>query len=112
MKKLALWPAILALLTKAIAISRIHTAKSPLVSSDLRQGLDQPGLKSVSVSEDRDKGVATLGGTVRVDKEKSEVESIARSFAGQEVVASTYSARGSVASSGGADSQYWMGETP
>ena len=36
--------------------------KSPDVSDTIRKSLDQAGLKNVSVSQDRDKGVVTLGG--------------------------------------------------
>lgn len=64
-----------------------HTSmKSPDVAGPIRQSLDQNGLKSVSVSQDRDKGVVTLTGNVGTDAEKSEAESLARSIAGTEVV--------------------------
>ena len=35
--------------------------QSPDVSDSIRKSLDQAGLKDVSVSQDRDKGVVTLG---------------------------------------------------
>ena len=38
--------------------------KSPDVSDSVRQSLDLAGLKDVSISQDRDKGVVTLGGHV------------------------------------------------
>jgi hyperosmotically inducible periplasmic protein len=56
------------------------------VSKTIRTSLDQAGLKDVSVTEDRGKGVVTLGGHVGVDAAKSQAESIARSMAGAEVV--------------------------
>jgi len=62
-------------------------AKSPDVSDAIRQSLDQSGLKDVSVSQDRDKGVVTLGGNVAADGEKSQAESIAKSIASGQVVA-------------------------
>jgi hyperosmotically inducible protein len=62
------------------------TVKSPDVSDSIRRSLDQSGLKEVSVSQDRDKGVVTLGGKVAVDGDKSEAESIAKSIAAGEVV--------------------------
>jgi len=62
-------------------------AKSPDVSDAIRQSLDQSGLKDVSVSQDRDKGVVTLGGNVAADGEKSQAESIAKSIAAGQVVA-------------------------
>jgi osmotically-inducible protein OsmY len=63
-----------------------QTAKSPDVSSDIRKALDQAGLKKVSISQDRDKGVVTLGGHVEADRDKGQAEAIARSMAGGEVV--------------------------
>jgi hyperosmotically inducible protein len=62
-------------------------AKSPDVSDNIRKSLDQAGLKDVSVSEDRDKGIVTLGGQVASDNDKSQAESLAKSFAGAQVVA-------------------------
>jgi osmotically-inducible protein OsmY len=62
------------------------TAKSPDVSDGIRRSLDQAGLKDVSVSQDRDKGVVTLDGHVPSDGDKSQPESIAKSMAGAQVV--------------------------
>jgi hyperosmotically inducible protein len=61
--------------------------KSPDVSSSIRVALDQAGLKSVSVSQDRDKGVVTLGGQVVGEGEKAQAETLAKSLAGSQVVA-------------------------
>jgi hyperosmotically inducible protein len=61
--------------------------KSPDVSDSIRKSLDQAGLKNVSVSQDRDKGVVTLGGQVASDSEKAQAESVAKSLAGVQVVA-------------------------
>ncbi len=66
--------------------SRTST-KSPDVSGAVRQSLDQSGLKDVSVSDDRDNGVVTLGGHVGSDDAKSQAESIAKSVAAGQVVA-------------------------
>jgi hyperosmotically inducible protein len=63
------------------------SAKSPDVSVNIRKSLDQAGLKDVSVSQDRDKGIVTLGGQVATDDQKAQAESLAKSFAGTEVVA-------------------------
>ena len=63
------------------------SAKSPDVSDSIRKALDQAGLKDVSVSQDRDKGIVTLGGQVATDDQKAQAESLAKSFAGTEVVA-------------------------
>jgi hyperosmotically inducible protein len=61
--------------------------KSPDVSDSIRKSIDQAGFKDVSVSQDRDKGVVTLGGQVASDGDKSQAESIAKSIAGAQVVA-------------------------
>jgi osmotically-inducible protein OsmY len=62
------------------------STKSPDISNSIRSSLDQAGLKDVSASQDRDKGVVTLGGHVAADSDKAQAESIARSFAGDQVV--------------------------
>jgi osmotically-inducible protein OsmY len=56
------------------------------VSDSIRTSLDQAGFKDVSTSQDRDKGVVTLGGHVAAEGDKSHAESIARSLAGAQVV--------------------------
>jgi hyperosmotically inducible periplasmic protein len=61
--------------------------QSPEVSDNIRKSLDQAGLKDVSVSQDRDKGVVTLGGHVPADTDKSQAESIAKAIAAGQVVA-------------------------
>ena len=88
MKTLELSVSVLALLSVAILSGCSGTpAKSPDVSDSIRTSLDQAGLKHVSISQDRGKGVVTLGGNVAADTDKSQAESIARSFAGAQVVA-------------------------
>lgn len=62
-------------------------AKSPDVSGDVRGSLDRAGFKNVSVSQDRDKGVVTLGGQVTNDRDKAQAESLAKSMTGNQVVA-------------------------
>ena len=61
--------------------------KAPDVSAGIRQSLDSANLKDVSVSQDRDKGVVTLGGHVPADADKAQAESIAKPMAGPQVVA-------------------------
>jgi hyperosmotically inducible periplasmic protein len=63
------------------------SAKSPDVSDDIRRSLDQAGLKNVSVDQDRDKGIVTLNGLVTSENDKAQAESLAKSFAGTQVVA-------------------------
>ena len=60
--------------------------KSPDVSDSIRKTLDQAGLKTVSVSQDRDKGVVTLTGNVASSADKSQAESIANGLAAGQVV--------------------------
>ena len=62
------------------------TSRAADVSDGIRTSLDQAGLKDVSVTQDRDKGVVTLGGHVAADADKSQAESIAKSMAGTQVV--------------------------
>jgi hyperosmotically inducible protein len=62
------------------------STKAPDISDSLRASLDQAGLKDVSASQDRDKGVVTLSGHVVADGDKAQAESIAKSIAGAQVV--------------------------
>jgi osmotically-inducible protein OsmY len=63
------------------------STKAADVSDILRTSLDRAGFKDVSITQDRDKGVVTLGGHVPADADKSQAESIARSaVAGAQVV--------------------------
>jgi osmotically-inducible protein OsmY len=63
-----------------------NSTRSANVSGGIRTSLDQAGLKGVSVTEDHDKGVVTLGGHVASDAEKLQAQSIATSMAGPQVV--------------------------
>ena len=63
------------------------TQKSRDVSDSIRTALDQAGLKSVSVSQNRDKGIVTLGGQVATESDKAQAETVAKSLAGVQVVA-------------------------
>ena len=88
MKKLRLSVAMLALLAVGILAGCSATAtKSPDVSDSIRKSLDQAGFKDVSVKQDRDKGIVTLGGQVASESDKSQAESLAKSLAGTQVVA-------------------------
>ena len=70
-----------------------ETNKSPDVTDNIRKSLDQSGYKDVSVSQDRDKGVVTLTGTVATESDKSQAEAIAKSSAGSQVVADQIAVR-------------------
>jgi osmotically-inducible protein OsmY len=80
-----IFPALLALGT--LAGCSATATKSADVSDSLRQSLDQAGLKDVSASQDRDKGVVTLGGHVAADSDKDHAQSIAASIASGQVIA-------------------------
>jgi hyperosmotically inducible protein len=86
-KTLNLCAASLALLVAGISVGCSQTSrKAPDVSGSIRQSLDQAGFKDVSVTQDREKGVLTLGGHVAADGDKAKAESIATSLAGGQVV--------------------------
>jgi hyperosmotically inducible protein len=88
MKTIRLLFTLLTLLAAGIMAGCATTvAKSPDVSDSVRKSLDQAGFKAVSVSQDRDKGVITLGGQVASENAKLDAESIAKSLAGAQVVA-------------------------
>ncbi len=88
MKKLRITATILTIFSAAAMSACSGTAaKSPDVTDGIRASLDQAGLKDVSVSEDRDQGVVTLGGHVTNDADKAQAETVAKSLAGAQVVA-------------------------
>ena len=64
MKTLRLSVTMLALFAAGILVGCSGTSASPDVSGSIRKSLDQANLKDVSISQDRDKGVVTLGGHV------------------------------------------------
>ena len=86
MKTARLLVTLLTLLIVGTLLGCSSTTKSPDVSYGIRKSLDQAGLKDVSVSQDREKGVVTLGGHVASDGDKSQAESIDKSIAGVQVV--------------------------
>jgi osmotically-inducible protein OsmY len=63
------------------------TPQAPAVADNVRKSLEVAGLKNVSVTQDRDKGVITLGGHVATDAEKASADQIAQSLAAGQVVA-------------------------
>jgi hyperosmotically inducible periplasmic protein len=88
MKKLRFSVSMVALLAVGILAGCSQTAsKSPDVSDSIRKSLDQAGFKDVTVSQDRDKGIVTLGGQVAGENDKVQAESLAKSLAGAQVVA-------------------------
>ena len=88
MKKLNLLIAAIALIGSGFLTGCSATsATSPDVSDTIRKSLDQAGFKDVTVSQDRDKGIVTLGGTTASDSDKVQAEALAKSSAGAQVVA-------------------------
>jgi osmotically-inducible protein OsmY len=57
------------------------------VAGNIRTSLEQAGLKDISVTQDRDKGVVTLGGYVSNDAVKARAGQIAQSMATDQVIA-------------------------
>jgi osmotically-inducible protein OsmY len=86
MKTLTHWTALLTMVAAGMLFGCSQTRQSPDVSNNMRTALDQANFKEVSITQDRDKGVVTLGGHVAADGDKAQAESIARSIAGGQVV--------------------------
>jgi hyperosmotically inducible periplasmic protein len=87
MKTFKPWLSLLAVVLAGTLVGCSATStKSADVSDKIRTSLDQAGLKNVSASQDRDKGVVTLAGNVPADADKAQAESIAKSIAGDQVV--------------------------
>ncbi|HTZ46464.1 MAG TPA: BON domain-containing protein [Verrucomicrobiae bacterium] len=85
---------ILTLLVCGVLVGCSNTQnKYPDVSSQIRNALDQAGLKDVSVNQDRDKGLVTLSGTTVSDSDRGQAESIAKSIASSEVVSDQIAVR-------------------
>jgi hyperosmotically inducible periplasmic protein len=66
--------------------SAAPSTKAADFSEGIRTTLDQAGLKDVSETQDRTKGVVTLGGHVALDSDKARAETIAKSIAEGQVV--------------------------
>jgi hyperosmotically inducible periplasmic protein len=87
MRKIRSSVTMLALLAAGMLAGCSGTSTSPDVSDSIRKSLDQAGFKDVSVSQDRHKGIVTLGGQVASDGDKMHAETLAKSLAGSQVVA-------------------------
>ena len=88
MKTLKPWFSLLAVvIVGALVGCSGPSTKAPDFSGSIRTSLDNAGYKNVSVTQDREKGVVTLGGHVATDGDKLQAESIAKSIAGSQVVA-------------------------
>jgi len=60
--------------------------KAPDVSGKIRDSLKGAGLTNVTVSQDRDKGVVTLGGNVGQEQQKAEAAQLAQPLAPGQVI--------------------------
>ncbi len=88
-----MWSFVPVLLVGALLGCSNTPPKSPDVTDSIRKSLDQSGYKDVSVSQDRDKGVVTLSGTVPAESDKAQAESLAKASAAGQVVANTIAVR-------------------
>jgi len=78
---------IIAISALALTQACSTASKTPDVTSPIKDALKASGYKDVSVSQDRDKGVVTLKGSVPASGDKAQAESIAKSLAAGQVVA-------------------------
>lgn len=86
MKSFQLYSSLLSLVVAAAMVGCSTAPKAPDVSANVSTALNQAGLRDITATQDREKGVVTLGGHVQSDNDKLRAESIARSAAGQQVV--------------------------
>lgn len=78
----------LTLLAVGLLLVGCHeTSKSPDVADNIQKAISNTGIKGVTVKQDRDKGIVTLGGQVEQENDKSQAEALAKSLAGAQVVA-------------------------
>ena len=83
-KSLLLVPALL----MAVACTK---APSTSYKDVVKKALEQSELQDVTVSEDRDRNTITLGGTVHSDDAKRQAGEVAKSVAGERIVANEVS---------------------
>jgi len=93
MKSFKMILGLLATIAFLLTMACSNTNKAPDVAGNVRHALDQASLSSVSVSQDREKNVVTLAGTVNSDDDKARAESVAKSSAGSAVVANEIGVR-------------------
>ena len=71
----------------ALAGCSSEPAKSVDITDTVRKSLDQAGLKDVTVKQDREKGIVTLGGQVATEGDKAQAEFLTKPIAAGQVVA-------------------------
>jgi hyperosmotically inducible protein len=88
MRTIRLTAAVLAILAIGTVVGcRSFRTSSPDVSATLSKSLYDAGFRDVTVAQDREKGIVTLGGRVATQNDKYRAESLAKSLAGDQVVA-------------------------
>lgn len=90
----------------AVLLAGCASNLAPDVAGSIRNSLKQQGLTSVSVSQDRAKGVVTLGGNVQQPQDKTRAEQIAQPLAQGQVVADEIAVVPQGAEAGAAKSMY------
>jgi len=70
-----------------VGLAGCASNRAPEVAGKIRDGLKQAGLNDVTVSQNRDKAVVTLGGNVKQDADRARAEQIARPIAAGQVIA-------------------------
>ena len=88
MNRIAVHTAAALLAFAALTGCNAASNKSADVSQTVRKALDGAGLKDVTVSQDRDKGIVTLGGKVTTEDDKSRATFLVRPLVDNQVVAS------------------------
>jgi len=86
MKPHQLYLTAIALAAFGIAAGCSTATQSADVSESVRTSLNQAGYKDVTSTQDRDKGVVTLGGHVSTDADKTQAQSIVQGIAAGQVV--------------------------
>ena len=77
----------IALLVSILLSACSPSAKAPDMTRAVRDSLNGAGLTDVSVSQDRDRAVVTLKGSVATESDKVRAESIAKAVAEDQVIA-------------------------
>ena len=70
-----------------------QSQKSPDVKNDVERALSQAGYTSVTVAQDRDKGVITLSGDVATEEDKQRAADVTQSVASTLVIANQIGVR-------------------
>jgi osmotically-inducible protein OsmY len=89
----ATWLTALALAFVLVTGLGCSSRNNPSVKDQVKKSLEQADLKDVTVSEDRDKNLVTLGGTVHSEEAKQRAGEVAKSAAAGRIIANEVSIR-------------------